>query len=50
MKNKKDDYQTVWEWLLEMGPWKAFRMVMVIGILVGALLLWCVHWYTRKYF
>ena len=46
---KKKDHLTIWEWLLEMGPLKAFLLIETIGIIVGAIVLFGVHWYTKHY-
>jgi len=46
---KKRDYQNVWEWLLEMGPVKAFILLIAIDAIVGCGVLWALNWYVERY-
>lgn len=45
---KKRDYQNVWEWLLEMGPLKAFVLLIVIDAAVGGIVLRALKWYVER--
>ena len=50
MKKQQDDfYVQLWEWLLEIGPWKTFKWMMLIGAAISGLLFWFIAWYTKHY-
>lgn len=44
---KKQKHQSVFEWLVEMGPLKALMIFNAIATVVGAIALWLVHVLTQ---
>jgi hypothetical protein len=46
---KKNDYLTVWEWFLEMGPLKVVALIYGIAAVIMTIAMWALHWFTKNY-
>jgi hypothetical protein len=44
---KKQKHQSVFEWLVEMGPLKALMLFNAIAAVIMTIALWLVHWLTQ---